>query len=725
MPSPSPFPRHRLGRTTLPLLLALPFTPARAADLSWSAPASGRWLDPANWSTGTIPTPADSATVSTPGSYTVTLDDSAAIGPLTLDNPDATLLLDNPDADLTFSTSDVTITAGSLSLRQHASYHLRHAIDPYHPTVNVAPDGRIDFYLNPNRAGLFLANVDGNVVNAGTIQTHETDYGMPSYRAGAYFGESSHTFTNTGSILTSPRTRIQIEHNSFYQNAGTIAGNLTFTGGYAFYYNGGSVNLVTLNSSGTLYIAPSAHDGTFASGGLYDGLTIPNLPAGNTFYITPGTTVTWSYSFPSPTNDGHLLISHPPPNVPNAFGTATLVFPYHHPLTNNGLLEIDSDNSWPTPLDFDLVNHGDVIYHRSYNPVGVQHPAPTGNWTNTGNITVEPGANVQFDGETFTQTAGTLTTNDAVSFVYHASLVYTGGTIAGAVTLKDSSLTLGPAAAPASFTFTGTTGALHGDTPSGSSLTLAGPDPNLAASPLVVTADSFTNAGSITIAGAATLKTTSPFANPGTIDLASPASLLLLNYTTPTPADAVRQQLVTGHLTSSAADPAHRLGYLDSGAALSVRLTLAGDANLDGVLNADDYVLLDRGYATGGAFWWQGDFNYDGLIDQQDYLLIDSTLGLVQQGFSPGFLSARESQFGPAYVSSLLASVPEPATPFLLLPALTFLHRRRARRSQSRVMVAGPPSCAAYLATPNHRSPTRVAGGDAPYIALAGPGMPA
>jgi hypothetical protein len=114
-----------------------------------------------------------------------------------------------------------------------------------------------------------------------------------------------------------------------------------------------------------------------------------------------------------------------------------------------------------------------------------------------------------------------------------------------------------------------------------------------------------------------------------------------------------------------------------------------GDANLDGIVNADDYALLDRGYnryLTGRipanrAGWTDGDFNYDGLIDQNDYLLIDSTLGQAQ-GFSPGFLSQRESQFGATYVSTLLASIPEPSSlPLLAACGLALLPLTRHRRT--------------------------------------------
>ena len=55
-----------------------------------------------------------------------------------------------------------------------------------------------------------------------------------------------------------------------------------------------------------------------------------------------------------------------------------------------------------------------------------------------------------------------------------------------------------------------------------------------------------------------------------------------------------------------------------------VKLTYAGDANLDGLINADDYFLIDSAYITQKGGYYNGDFNYDGVINADDYFLIDS-----------------------------------------------------------------------------------------------------
>ncbi len=57
-----------------------------------------------------------------------------------------------------------------------------------------------------------------------------------------------------------------------------------------------------------------------------------------------------------------------------------------------------------------------------------------------------------------------------------------------------------------------------------------------------------------------------------------------------------------------------------------VRYTWIGDANLDGLINADDYFLIDSSFITKPANpgYYDGDFTYDGLINADDYFYIDS-----------------------------------------------------------------------------------------------------
>jgi hypothetical protein len=97
-----------------------------------------------------------------------------------------------------------------------------------------------------------------------------------------------------------------------------------------------------------------------------------------------------------------------------------------------------------------------------------------------------------------------------------------------------------------------------------------------------------------------------------------------------------------------------------------VKYTVAGDVNLNGAVDGDDYALTDRAFArnTANPHWLNGDFDYDGVLGAGDYLLLD-TSALVQSGGTPSaaLLATREATFGPAYVSALTAAlIPEPET---------------------------------------------------------------
>jgi hypothetical protein len=66
-------------------------------------------------------------------------------------------------------------------------------------------------------------------------------------------------------------------------------------------------------------------------------------------------------------------------------------------------------------------------------------------------------------------------------------------------------------------------------------------------------------------------------------------------------------------------------GVTVDGTTVLVKYTYAGDANLDGVINADDYANIDFYANSPGApaGYLFGDFNYDGFINADDYALID------------------------------------------------------------------------------------------------------
>jgi len=102
-----------------------------------------------------------------------------------------------------------------------------------------------------------------------------------------------------------------------------------------------------------------------------------------------------------------------------------------------------------------------------------------------------------------------------------------------------------------------------------------------------------------------------------------------------------------------------------------VMYTYAGDVNLDGLVDASDYGIIDNYYQFPGTTGYaNGDFNYDGIIDAGDYGIIDNAYQL--QG-APIPVNA-----APAGLSGATA-VPEPSGVLLLLGSLaaTARHRRQ------------------------------------------------
>jgi hypothetical protein len=96
-------------------------------------------------------------------------------------------------------------------------------------------------------------------------------------------------------------------------------------------------------------------------------------------------------------------------------------------------------------------------------------------------------------------------------------------------------------------------------------------------------------------------------------------------------------------------------------AAVLVKYTYYGDADLNGVVDGRDYSRIDIGFREHLTGWVNGDFNYDGVVDGSDYSLIDNAYN-----FQGANLSALAMEMTAAPASSIDASVPEPGSLCLL-----------------------------------------------------------
>ncbi len=98
-----------------------------------------------------------------------------------------------------------------------------------------------------------------------------------------------------------------------------------------------------------------------------------------------------------------------------------------------------------------------------------------------------------------------------------------------------------------------------------------------------------------------------------------------------------------------------------------VMYTYAGDANLSGSINGDDYFRIDYGFANHLTGYENGDFNYDGVVNADDYFIIDKNY--VRQG----------TPFSAGSILTGVSTTPEPAVTGIMVTGLCAMRRRRRR----------------------------------------------
>ena len=199
--------------------------PAGVLQIDTKAPtarwigASGDWSTASDWSTGTVPGPSDKAVIAAPGSYTVTVSASEAVGSVLLNDPGA--ILDIHSGTLAVS-GPMVVRSGTLEI-----------VGPGFPDFDEGGVLTLDRTLDIKFGGtLFL---DGGTIEGGTLIIH---HGGTLETSATAIDEGSSVLNNvtvlggltlhSGSLLLSGTTTIE-------NTNGTDPGTITLNEFHAYF----------------------------------------------------------------------------------------------------------------------------------------------------------------------------------------------------------------------------------------------------------------------------------------------------------------------------------------------------------------------------------------------------------------------------------------------------------------------------------------------------------
>jgi hypothetical protein len=184
-----------------------------------------------------------------------------------------------------------------------------------------------------------------------------------------------------------------------------------------------------------------------------------------------------------------------------------------------------------------------------------------------------------------------------------------------------------------------------------------------------------------------------------------------VDYTSPaaSPAAAIRTALTAGYgtgnwlgangITSSAVtDAGKAVGYAEASTlvgptggtykgitldadAVVVKMTVNGDATMDGLVNFDDLLALAKAYNSTSGTWVTGDFDYCNIVNFDDLLILAKNYNKTLGAPLPEALASQPVEFRADVAAAFAAAVPEPSSAAIVLAAsgLAMAGRRRRR----------------------------------------------
>lgn len=191
----------------------------------------------------------------------------------------------------------------------------------------------------------------------------------------------------------------------------------------------------------------------------------------------------------------------------------------------------------------------------------------------------------------------------------------------------------------------------------------------------------------------------------GQLDIAD--NNFVVDYTGASPLASIRSSIISGYgnaasrwkgpgisSSTAAADSSLAIGYAEASDILTLtggsatylnqpvdattvllRVTLAGDADLDGKVSFSDLVKVAQNYGkSGDGTWSGGDFDYDGSVGFSDLVTVAQHYGQSLSGLAGAPVGAFAAD-----VQAAFASVPEPGIGGMIAIAGLALARRRRR----------------------------------------------